>query len=142
MLKKNLLCLGLILLVFCAAHLLSANPTDQAIERIRGCTRTAIAEIQELVAGVERIRTVAEALESLERYYAIVTRMVNEINSIDRELGANVDTRRLHASLDEIKRQTQAIGQVYGTALGKLPQAILGADEFVAALQKLKDLGM
>ena len=140
--KKNLLITGLLVLAFCAASSLSANPTDQAIERIRSCTRTAIAEIQELTAAVENIRTVEDALGSLDRYYAIVTRMINEINNIDRELSANVDTRRLRASVDDIKRQTQTAGQTYGTALGKLPQAILSADRFVSALQRLKDLGM
>ena len=135
-----LLCL--IVLVLCAVTPLYADPTDQAIERIKSCTKTAITELGELSVGAETIRTAAEAIDSLDRYYAIITRMINEINNIDKEFSSVVNTKKLHASLAEIKKQTQAAGQLYGAAMGKLPQTILSADEFVAVLQKIKDLSM
>jgi len=137
---KKIRAIAALLFCVCALCLSAADAADEAITKIKSFLKEAVDEVQKLTDGAEKIRTVEDAVESLTSYYSIVSRFVAEIAAIDEALGARADTKKLFAGIAEIKKQTQALGVMYGAAMGKLPQAILGADEFVGMLQKLKDL--
>jgi len=135
--------IGLLITLFILSGItpVFGDDTDVALQKIKACSKEVITEINKLCEEVETIRTVAQAIDSLDSFYALVSRFVNEIKTINAELGPTADTKKLFANIGEIKKLTQEAGQNYGAALGKLPKAILESNDFIDALKKLHALG-
>jgi len=116
---------------------LFADATDQALDRIKASAKEAIAAANLLTAQAAKIRTVSDAVDALERFYAIVQRMNDSCAKILQDLGTQIDAKKLSTGITDIREQTKAAGMSFALAIAKLPQAVLTADAFTAVLQKI-----
>ena len=112
----------------------------QALNAIRTATTEAVTQTDALRTEIARVRTLDDALGIVNRFYAIVSRLNDEINAVEKEFSGRVETRRLSTGMEEFKRRAETSGNSFGASLGTLPPDILEASEFVAALQKIKNL--
>ena len=127
---------GVMLLLF-SLTLFGADATDQALEQIKASAKEAIAAANLLTTQSAKIRTVSEAVDALKRFYAIVQRMNDSCDKILKDLGPQIDPKRLSLGIMDIREQTKAAGINFALVIAKLPQTVLTADAFTSVLQEI-----
>jgi len=133
---RRAMVIGVTLLVF-SITLFGADATDQALDQIKTSAKEAITAANLLTTQSAKIRTVSEAVNALERFYAIVQRMNENCAKILQALGKDIDAKKLSAGIADIREQTKAAGMSFALVIAKLPQTILTADTFMSVLQKI-----
>ncbi|MDR2733766.1 MAG: hypothetical protein LBC99_03865 [Spirochaetota bacterium] len=126
-----------VMLFVCSITLFGADATDRALEQIKANAKEAITAAALLTTQSAKIRTVSDAVDALEKFYAIVQRMNESCVIIIQDMGSAVDVKKLSTGIADIREQTKAAGDAFALVIAKLPQDILTADAFMSVLQRI-----